>query len=106
MRLTGAWQAGSALSLSGMYMYTKGTNAHWNQDALQADYVFTKCTDTYIEAIYQFTPAQAAAVINSMMPSSRSSQLLLVADIRHPFGNLNKNASGLRELSARRMSVQ
>ncbi|MEW9586449.1 porin [Paraburkholderia sp. DGU8] len=83
--INGTWQADSALSLSGMYMYTKGTNAHWNQGARQADYLLTKRTDTYIEAICQFASAQAAAVINSMMPSSRSSQLLLAAGIRHHF---------------------
>lgn len=83
--INGTWQAGAALSLSGMYTYTKGTEAHWNQGALQADYVLTKRTDTYIEAIYQCASAGAPAVINSIMPSSRSSQSLFAAGIRHHF---------------------
>lgn len=83
--INGTWQAGAALSLSGMYTYTKGTEAHWNQGALQADYTLTKRTGTYIQAIYQCASAGAPAVINSTMPSSRRSQLLLAAGIRHHF---------------------
>ena len=81
----GTWQASVTLSLSGMYTYTKGTDAHWNQGALQADYMLSKRTDTYIEAIYQCASAGAPAAINSFMPSSSSSQLLLAAGIRHHF---------------------
>jgi general bacterial porin, GBP family len=81
----GTWQASVTLSLSGMYTYTKGTEAHWNQGALQADYSLTKRTDAYIEAIYQRASAGAPAVINSIMPSSRNSQLLFAAGIRHHF---------------------
>jgi len=83
--INGTWQASAALSLSGMYTYTKGTGAHWNQGALQADYILSKRTDTYVEAIYQRASADAPAVINSMMPSGGSSQLLLAAGIRHRF---------------------
>jgi predicted porin len=83
--INGTWQASATLSLSGMYTYTKGTAAHWNQGALQADYMLTKRTDTYIEAIYQRASAGAPAVINSIMPSSGSSQLLFAAGIRHHF---------------------
>jgi general bacterial porin, GBP family len=81
----GTWQASVTLSLSGMYTYTNGTDAHWNQGALQADYALSKRTDTYIEAIYQCASAGAPAVINSFTPSSRSSQLLFAAGIRHHF---------------------
>jgi len=83
--INGTWQAGAALSLSGMYMYTKGSRAHWNQGALQADYMLTKRTDTYVETIYQRASDGAPAVINSMMPSNRSGQLLFAAGIRHRF---------------------
>ncbi|PRX23081.1 putative porin [Paraburkholderia sp. BL18I3N2] len=83
--VNGTWEAGASLSLGGMYTYTKGTYAHWNQGALQADYTLTKRTDTYIEAIYQCASAGASAVINSIMASSRSSQLLFAAGIRHHF---------------------
>jgi predicted porin len=83
--INGTWQASVTLSLSGMYTYTKGTEAHWNQAALQADYMLTKRTDTYIEAIYQHASAGVPAVINSIMPSSGSGQLLFAAGIRHHF---------------------
>jgi predicted porin len=68
-----------------MYTYTKSTEGHWNQGALQADYALTKRTDTYIEAIYQRASAGVPAVINSIMPSSGNSQLLFAAGIRHHF---------------------
>ena len=83
--INGTWQASVALSLSGMYTYTKGTEVHWNKGALQADYMLTKRTDTYIEAIYQCASAEVPAVINSIMPKSGSSQLLFAAGIRHHF---------------------
>jgi predicted porin len=83
--INGTWQTGGALALSGMYTYTRGTEAHWHQGALQADYMLTKRTDTYIEAVYQCASAGAPTVINSLMPSSRSSQLLFGAGIRHHF---------------------
>jgi predicted porin len=83
--VNGTWQASASLSLSGMYTYTKGTGAHWNQGALQADYTMSKRTDTYIEAIYQSASAGAPAAINSIMPSSGSSQVLIAAGIRHHF---------------------
>nr|WP_326489766.1 porin [Paraburkholderia sp. ZP32-5] len=83
--INGTWQACATLSLSGMYTYTKGTDAHWHQGAVQADYALSKRTDTYIEAIYQHASAGAPAVINSMMPSSTSNQLLFAAGIRHHF---------------------
>ncbi|WP_460904955.1 porin [Paraburkholderia jirisanensis] len=81
----GTWQTSITLSLSAMYTYTQGTDTHWNQGALQADYLLTKRTDTYIEAIYQCASAGAPVVINSMVPSSRNNQLLFATGIRHHF---------------------
>ncbi|WP_248295376.1 porin [Paraburkholderia sp. UYCP14C] len=85
MEINETWQAGAALSPCGMYTYTIGTDAHWNQAALQADYTLSKRTDLYIEAIYQCASAGAPAVINSIMASSGSSQLSIAAGIRHHF---------------------
>ncbi|BFG81279.1 porin [Paraburkholderia terrae] len=83
--INGTWQASATLSVSGMYAYTKATRAHSNQGALQADYTMSKRTDTYIEAIYQSASAGAPVAINSIMPSSGSSQVLFATGIRHHF---------------------
>jgi predicted porin len=83
--ISGTWQASPAVTLSGMYTYTKDAGAHWNLAAAQADYTLTKRTDTYIEAIYQGASSGAPAMINSAMPSSKSNQLLLAMGIRHRF---------------------
>jgi len=79
------WQATPTVALAGMFTYTRGAGAHWNQGALQADYVLSERTDTYVEAIYQRASDGAPAVINSAMPSSNGNQLLFAAGIRHHF---------------------
>ncbi|RKF50713.1 porin [Paraburkholderia fungorum] len=83
--VNGVYQLTPTVSLAGMYTYTKGSGAHWNQGALQADYQLSKRTDTYVETLYQGASAGAPAVINTPAPSTGSNQLLIAAGIRHRF---------------------
>jgi predicted porin len=83
--VNGVYQLTPAVSLAGMYTYTKGSGAHWNETALQASYALSKRTDTYVEAIYQRASSGAPAVINANDPSSSSSQLMIATGIRHHF---------------------
>ena len=57
----GVYQLTPAVSLAGMYTYTKGSGAHWHQGALQADYQLSKRTDTYVETLYQRASSGAPA---------------------------------------------
>lgn len=80
----GVYQLNPALSLAGMYTYTKSASAHWHEGALQAVYQLSKRTDTYLETVYQ-RASNGPAVINTSDPSSSRSQLLVAAGIRHRF---------------------
>ncbi|CAM2182071.1 general bacterial porin, GBP family [Paraburkholderia sacchari] len=79
------WQVTPAVSLAGMYVYTKGSDAHWHEGALQAVYQFSKRTDVYAETIYQRATAGAPAAINSFDPASGRNQLVVATGIRHRF---------------------
>jgi predicted porin len=83
--VNGDYQLSPTVVLAGMYTYTKGSGAHWHEGALQADYLLSKRTDTYLEAVYQRASSGAPAVINTSDPSSSRSQLLITAGIRHRF---------------------
>jgi general bacterial porin, GBP family len=83
--INGIYQLTPAVSLAGMYAYTKGSSAHWHQGAVQMAYALSKRTDTYVEAVYQRASSGAPAVINTNDPSSSSNQLLIGAGIRHHF---------------------
>ena len=83
--LNGVYQLTATVALSGSYTYTQGSAAHWHNGGLQADYQFSKRTDTYLEAIYQHSSAGAPAVINSADPSSTHNQVLIGAGLRHRF---------------------
>jgi predicted porin len=83
--VNGVYQLTPAVSLAGMYTYTKGSGAHWHQGALQADYQLSKRTDTYVETLYQRASSGAPAVINTAAPSTGSNQLLIAGGIRHRF---------------------
>lgn len=83
--INGVYQLMPSLALAGMYTYTKASDAHWHQGAVQLDYVLSKRTDTYVEAVYQRASAGAPAVINTADPASGASQLLIGAGIRHRF---------------------
>ncbi len=82
---SGVYQLTSHVVLSGMYTYTKGSNAHWHEGALQADYVMSKRTDAYLKAVYQRASSSAPAVINSDDPSASHNQLLVTTGVRHRF---------------------
>jgi GBP family porin len=73
------------LALAGMYVYTKGSGAHWHQGGLQADYTLTKRTDIYVETLYVRATSNAPAVINSVDPSASRNQLMMSTGIRHRF---------------------
>ena len=83
--VNGIFQLTPTVSLAGMYTYTNGSSAHWHQGALQADYLLSKRTDTYLETVYQRASSGAPAVINTSDPSSSRNQLLIAAGIRHRF---------------------
>ncbi|RZF28367.1 porin [Paraburkholderia sp. UYCP14C] len=83
--INGIYQLKPAVSLAGMYTYTKATGQHWHQAGLQAVYLLSKRTDTYIETIFQRASTDAPAVINSVEPASARNQLLVGAGIRHRF---------------------
>jgi len=87
--LTDAW------TVSGEYTYTKGAyngaSPGWNTGMLQTDYAFSKRTDVYLESVFQNVhgaPADSVlshAMINTLSPSSSSSQLAVVVGMRHVF---------------------
>jgi predicted porin len=83
--VNGLYQLSPQLALAGMYVYTKGSSAHWHQGALQADYTMTKRTDIYIETLYVRASSNAPAVINSVDPSASRNQLMVATGIRHRF---------------------
>ncbi|MEX3933631.1 porin [Paraburkholderia phymatum] len=83
--VNGIYQLTPTISLAGSYTYTKGSGAHWHNGGVQADYQFSKRTDTYLEAIYQHASSGAPAVINTADPSSNHNQVLIGAGLRHRF---------------------
>jgi predicted porin len=83
--INGVYQLMPALTLTGAYTYTKASDAHWHQGAVQLDYMLSKRTDTYVEAVYQRASGSAPAMINTADPASGASQLLVAAGIRHHF---------------------
>jgi predicted porin len=83
--VSGLYQLTRKIMLAGMYSYTKGSGAHWHEGALQADYVMSKRTDAYLEAVYQRASSGEPAVVNSFDPSASRSQLLVGTGIRHRF---------------------
>jgi GBP family porin len=83
--VNGVYQLTPTVTLSGMYTYTKRSGMHWHESALQADYQFSKRTDTYVETVYQRASSGAPAVINTSDPSAGRNQLLIAAGIRHRF---------------------
>jgi predicted porin len=83
--VNGVYQLTPTVALAGSYTYTKGSTSHWHNGGVQADYQFSKRTDTYLEAIYQRSSSGAPAVINSADPSSSHNQVLIGAGLRHRF---------------------
>jgi GBP family porin len=83
--VNGVYQLTPTVALAGSYTYTKGSTSHWHNGGVQADYQFSKRTDTYLEAIYQRASSGAPAVINSADPSSSHNQVLIGAGLRHRF---------------------
>lgn len=83
--VNGVYQLMPTLTLAGLYTYTKASDAHWHQGAVQLDYALSKRTDTYVEAIYQRASAGVPAMINTADPASGGSQLLIAAGVRHRF---------------------
>nr|WP_243849245.1 porin [Paraburkholderia rhizosphaerae] len=83
--VSGVYQLMPSLVLAAMYTYTKGSSAHWHQGGVQADYVFSKRADVYLEAVYQSASSGAPAIINSADPSSSRNQLLIGTGLRAHF---------------------
>jgi GBP family porin len=83
--INGVYQLTPTVSLAGMYTYTKSSDAHWHQGALQAGYQISKRTDTFLETVYQRASSGAAAVISTSDPAAGRNQLLVAAGIRHRF---------------------
>jgi GBP family porin len=83
--INGVYQLTPTVVFAGSYTYTKGSGSHWHGGAVQADYLLSKRTDTYLEAIYQRASSGAPAVINSADPSSSRNQVMVGAGIRHRF---------------------
>ena len=76
------------------YNYTKGygvNNAKYHQAVVGVDYLLSKRTDFYADAIYQHasgtdsTGAPAVANINFLSPSSTSNQVMGIVGMRHKF---------------------
>lgn len=84
-----------ALSVSGAYTYThgsyNGSSPGWNTGMLQCDYAVSKRTDFYLEGVYQNVhgaPANSVlshAMLNTLSPSSTSTQVAVTAGMRHTF---------------------
>ncbi|MBN3854267.1 porin [Paraburkholderia sp. Ac-20340] len=83
--LNAVWQVTPTVSLTGMYVYTKASSAHWNEGGVQAIYQLSKRTDVYAETLYQRATAGAPAAINAFDPSSGRNQLVVATGIRHRF---------------------
>ena len=84
-----------ALSVSGAYTFThgayNGSSPAWNSAMLQTDYALSKRTDFYLEGVYQNAhgaPADSVlshAMINTLSPSSTSTQVAVTVGMRHAF---------------------
>jgi GBP family porin len=86
-------------SLSLAYTYTMGALAgagdksadpHWNQFVAQADYLFSRSTDVYIETVYQRVGStNGNSVFNAqdynMSASAGNSQVVAAFGLRHRF---------------------
>lgn len=84
--VNGIYQFGPTFTLAGLYTYTSSSSGgHWNQGALQADYIFSKRTDVYLETVYERASGNLPAIINTADASSGSNQVLVGAGIRHRF---------------------
>jgi len=91
--LTPAW------SVSGAYTFTDGrysdgaasASPGWNTVMLQTDYSLSKRTDLYLEGVYQNVHGAPAgtvlanAMINTLSPSSTSTQVAVTVGMRHAF---------------------
>jgi predicted porin len=87
--ITPAWSVSAAYTFTdGAY---SGASPKWHTGMLQTDYSLSKRTDLYLEGVYQHAygaPAGsvfASAMINTLSPSSSSSQVAVVAGLRHQF---------------------
>ncbi|MCC8400766.1 porin [Paraburkholderia sp. MMS20-SJTN17] len=84
-----------ALSVSGAYTFThgayNGSSPAWNSAMLQTDYALSKRTDIYLEGVYQNAhgaPADSVlshAMLNTLSPSSTSTQVAVTVGMRHAF---------------------
>ncbi|CAB3761259.1 porin [Paraburkholderia solisilvae] len=84
------------LSLSGEYTFTDGalstaSGAHrpkWHEVSLQADYLFSKRTDVYLQGSYQHIDSDGSGLtadIAAQSPSSNDQQLVVAVGLRHRF---------------------
>jgi predicted porin len=80
------------LQLAAGYIYTTQRsssasydNAHYHQLAIGGNYLLSKRTDIYINAIYQHASGANAWIELDSAPSSNNHQLVAVAGMRHKF---------------------
>jgi GBP family porin len=88
-----------ALSVAGAYTFTDGSystggsssSPRWHEVTLQTDYSLSKRTDLYVEGIYQHVSGGpqgsvlSDATINTLSPSSTSSQVAVTLGMKHTF---------------------
>jgi GBP family porin len=83
-------------SVSGEYTFTDGalstaSGSHrpkWHEVSLQADYLFSKRTDVYLQGSYQHIDSDGSGLtadIASQSPSSNDQQLVVAVGLRHRF---------------------
>ncbi|MDR5781803.1 porin [Caballeronia sp. LZ065] len=97
--LNGRYMLSPALSLDAAYTYTDGKvsgaqgsgDPKWQTFSLEADYMLSKRTDVYVEAVYQHASGQLGnaranvAMINTLSPSSTGNQVAATVGLRHRF---------------------
>lgn len=85
-----------AFSVSGEYTFTDGalstaSGSHrpkWHEVSVQADYLFSKRTDVYLQTSYQHIDSDGSGLtadIASQSPSSNDQQLVVAVGLRHRF---------------------
>ncbi len=84
------------VSLSGEYTYTDGalstsSGSHhpkWHEASVQADYLFSKRTDVYVQASYQHINSDNSGLtadVSGQSPSSTDQQVVVAVGLRHRF---------------------
>ncbi|MFC0401755.1 porin [Paraburkholderia rhizosphaerae] len=94
--INGSYLITPMFSVTGEYTFTDGalstaSGSHhpkWNEVSVQADYLFSKRTDVYLQTSYQHIDSDGSGLtanIASQSPSSNDQQLVVAVGLRHRF---------------------